>query len=180
MTMTRTRLAALAAALTLALGGARMAPAADCGELKHLTWLLGHWRAAAGERVIREYWAPVSTETWEGFSETRAAAPGGGGVTAGSGEGAGGGDAAGVVIESESLRLVELAGEVFYLAKVGHNPLPIAFRLTECGEGLAVFENPAHDFPRRLEYRLVGSALIVRVSDGAEGGQGFTLEFARN
>ncbi len=176
MTTMRIRLAGLAAALTLTLGGARMAPAADCSELKHLTWLLGHWRAEAGERVIREYWAPVSTDSWEGFGDTRAAAPGG----ESAGAGAGGGDAAGTIIESESLRLVRMAGEVFYIAKVGHNPLPIAFRLRECGEGLAVFENPAHDFPRRLEYRLIGDALTVRVSDGVEGGQGFTLNFKRD
>jgi hypothetical protein len=152
-----------------------MAPAADCGELKQLTWLLGHWRAEAGERVIRESWAPVSTETWEGYGTTRAAAPGGG--AAGEGVAAGG---EGAVLESESLRLVQMAGEVFYIAKVGHNALPVAFRLSECGEGFAVFVNPAHDFPRRLEYRLAGDALSVRVSDGSEGGQGFTLNFKRD
>jgi hypothetical protein len=73
-----------------------------------------------------------------------------------------------------------MAGEVFYIAKVAHNPLPIAFKLSECGEGLAVFTNPAHDFPRRLEYRLAGDALSVQVSDGTEGGKGFTLNFKRD
>ncbi len=165
MTM-RSRLAAGAAAFTLTLGAARMAPAADCHALKHLTWLLGSWRAEAGTRVISEHWAAVSTETWEGFGETRAAAPGG--------------EAAGAVVESESLRLVEMAGEVFYIAKVAHNLLPAAFRLGECGEGYAVFENPDHDFPRRIAYRLDGGRLIVEVSDGEVGGKGFTLNFTRN
>ena len=159
-----TRLAALAAALTLSLGVASMSPATECHALKHLTWLLGSWRTEVEGRVISEHWAAVSTETWEGFGQTRAAAPPG---------------EPGAAVDSESLRLVEMAGEVFYLAKVAHNPVPTAFRLSECGEGFAVFENPEHDFPRRLEYRIEGNGLTVRVSDGVDGGKGFTLRFNR-
>jgi hypothetical protein len=41
-----------------------------------------------------------------------------------------------------------------------------------------VFENPAHDFPKKLEYQLTGQeTFTVRVSDGAE--RGFTLAFTR-
>jgi len=142
-----------------------MAQAADCHALKHLTWLLGSWRAEAGGRAIREHWAPVSTETWEGYGETRA-------------RGAEG--APGDLLESETLRLVEMAGEVYYIAKVAHNALPVAFRLTQCGPSHAVFENPAHDFPRRIAYRLEQGTLIAEVSDGEVGGKGFTLHFERD
>jgi hypothetical protein len=78
----------------------------------------------------------------------------------------------------EELRLVEMDGGVFYVAKVSHNELPVAFRLVECGADRLVFANPAHDFPRRLEYdRQADGRLSVRVSDGAS--QGFTLVFVR-
>jgi hypothetical protein len=55
---------------------------------------------------------------------------------------------------------------------------PVAFRLTACDEGRLVFENPTHDFPRRVEYRRVDATrLAVDVSDGA--GRGFRLDFRR-
>ena len=52
----------------------------------------------------------------------------------------------------EHLRLVYMGDGVFYIPKVAHNELPIAFRQTsEAGAMPVVFENPAHDFPDLLE-----------------------------
>jgi hypothetical protein len=80
---------------------------------------------------------------------------------------------------AEDLRLLAMGGGVFYVSKVTHNELPVAFRLTSCTDGFFVFENAAHDFPRRLEYRLgADGALTVNESDGAE--RGFQHEFRRN
>ncbi len=71
-----------------------------------------------------------------------------------------------------------MADGVYYLSKVTHNELPVAFRLSECADGRFVFVNPAHDFPKRLDYVREGEdRLKVRVSDGAD--KGFTLDFAR-
>lgn len=85
----------------------------------------------------------------------------------------------GAVVDSEALRLLQLADAVFYVAKVAHNPYPVGFRLTECGDGLLVFENPQHDFPRRLRYeRTTVDRMTVTVSDG--GAQSFELRFVRH
>ncbi len=79
---------------------------------------------------------------------------------------------------AEELRLVEMADGVFYIAKVTHNELPVAFRLSECADGRFAFVNPTHDFPKRLDYVRQGEdRLVVRVSDGAD--KGFTLNFTR-
>jgi hypothetical protein len=150
------------AALALTTGGAAMAQADDCHALKQLTWLLGIWRCETEARQVHERWAAVSTETWEGYGETRAR---------------GRADAPGALLESETLRLVEMAGEVYYIAKVAHHPLPVAFRLTQCGPGFAIFENRAHDFPRVIAYRLEKGTLIAEVGDGEAGGRSFTLRF---
>jgi hypothetical protein len=78
----------------------------------------------------------------------------------------------------ESLRLVAMSGGVYYIAKVSHNAYPVAFALSACSDGRLVFENPTHDFPRRLEYTFTApDAMTVRVSDG--GAKGFVLEFRR-
>lgn len=161
----RRSLALLATLFALSTGGARLAAAADCHALKELTWLLGTWRVETETRQVYERWAAISTETWEGYGETRA-------------RGAEG--APGELLESEALRLVEMAGEVYYLAKVAHNPLPVAFRLTQCGPSFAVFENRAHDFPRVIAYRLEKGTLIAEVSDGEAGGRSFTLRFTQD
>jgi hypothetical protein len=71
-----------------------------------------------------------------------------------------------------------MAGGVFYISKVTHNELPVAFKLNHCADGRFVFDNPAHDFPRRLEYAPgPDGGLTVKVSDGAD--KGFSLNFSR-
>jgi hypothetical protein len=154
----RMKLAFGAGYLALAMTGP--AAASDCGSLDSLRWLLGDWRAEGGATTLHESWRAAGPRTFEGVGTERAA-----------------GD--GAVKGEETLRLVEMSDSVFYVAKVAHNELPVAFRLNQCGDGRFVFANPAHDFPRRIEYRQEqDDRLSVHVSDGAA--KGFTLEFARN
>jgi ketosteroid isomerase-like protein len=133
--------------------------AGDCATLDSLAWLPGEWIAEGEKSTFRESWAARGPRTWEGQgSETSKTKP--------------------ADVSSEELRLVEMKGGVFYIAKVSHNPLPVAFHLSECGDGRFTFVNPAHDFPRRIDYVRQGDdRLDVRVSDGA--GDGFTLNFIR-
>jgi hypothetical protein len=135
------------------------ASASACGSLDPMQWLLGEWLADGDKNTWRESWTAISPKTWEGRgTETSKSDPG--------------------KQSSEELRIVEMDGSVFYLAKVTHNELPVPFRLVECGDGRLVFANPAHDFPRRLEYeRQADGRLHVSISDGAD--KGFTLDFAR-
>jgi hypothetical protein len=87
------------------------------------------------------------------------------------------------VVNYETLRLVAMSDGVFYIAKVTHNELPVPFRLTQCSEGVAIFENLAHDAPQRLIYTVLeGSApgdaeLEVRVE--GDGMNDFSLLFHR-
>lgn len=138
---------------------APLATAGECRTLEPLAWLLGEWVAGGAKSTFRESWLARGPQTWEGRGvETSKADP--------------------ARSSAEELRLVEMAGGVFYISKVTHNDLPVAFRLSECADGRFVFVNPAHDFPKRLDYLRDGEdRLQVRVSDGAD--QGFTLDFAR-
>ncbi len=145
-------------ALVLA-GWAGLASASECSSLASLEWLQGEWLAEGARTTWRETWTVTGPNTWEGRGiEVSREEP--------------------TKQSVEDLRLVEMGGSVFYLAKVTHNELPVPFRLIECGDGRLVFANPAHDFPRRLDYqRQPDGRLQVRVSDGAA--KGFTLDFAR-
>ncbi len=146
--------------LALLLGALPWPALADgCASLGELRWLLGDWTADGDLKSFHESWAERGPHTFEGSGIERTKTDG-------------------AIKGSEALRLLEMAGEVFYVSKVTHNVLPVAFRLTGCEQDRFVFENPAHDFPRVLEYRREGDdRLVVRVSDGAD--KGFTLEFRR-
>ena len=45
--------------------------------------------------------------------------------------------------------------EIFYLDKVEPNEFPIGFKLVVYSDSLAVLKNLTHDFPTRIEYRLL-------------------------
>lgn len=67
----------------------------------------------------------------------------------------------------EKLSLVVRDGAVHYVADTPQNPQPVAFRLTGISDTSIAFENPEHDFPKKIEYRRDGErALTVRISAG--------------
>jgi len=103
-----------------------------CDSLDTVRWILGKWLAQDDNTFTYETWRQISPRTFEGMGEVTRKA----------------------TMEKQSmetLRLVEMSGEIFYLAKVGHNALPIAFKLVHCADEVVIFENPLHDFPKRLE-----------------------------
>ncbi len=154
--MRKAALSVTAAALALS---TLPAIAGECRTLESLSWLLGEWVAEGAKSTFRESWVARGPQTWEG-SGVEASKTGPANTSA------------------EDLRLVEMTDGVFYIAKVSHNRLPVAFRLSECADGRFAFVNPTHDFPKRLDYARQGEdRLVVRVSDGAD--EGFTLNFTR-
>lgn len=123
-----------------------------CSSLTQLNWLVGEWQTEKSASFVNENWQKVSDDTFEGQGKTNSS--------------------------SESLRLVQMADEVFYLAKVSHNPLPVAFKLSHCKNKQFVFENMQHDFPNKIEYRKINSNVLqVIVSDKAE--KSFTIQLYR-
>jgi hypothetical protein len=133
------------------------ADAAACDSLDTARWVLGTWIADDGENSVIEEWRSVGGGTFEGSSRTVSRRTG-------------------AVVGSESLRLVAMASVVYYIAKVSHNAYPVAFALTACTAGRLVFENPGHDFPKRIVYSMrPDDGIDVEVSDGRD--QGFTLRF---
>jgi hypothetical protein len=130
----------------------------NCDTLAGISWLTGNWISKNSKRIIVENWEKVSENTYEGYSETRSMDKKN-------------------VLNFESLRLVSMSGGIFYMAKVSHNQLPIAFKLTQCSDSLAVFENPDHDFPKKIQYRLVSTdKIIVLVGSQANG---FKINFKK-
>jgi len=73
---------------------------------------------------------------------------------------------------SEKLRLYKRSGTVFYQAIVTsqNEGKPVDFRLISCRGGKAIFQNPDHDFPQQISYKLVsGNKLNVTISGNQNG-----------
>jgi hypothetical protein len=114
-----------------------------------LAWLAGAWvgtRGEGGATSIEERWSPPLGGAMLGVSRT---------VSRGS------------MRAFEFLRIVERDGSLVYIAQPGGAP-PTEFVLTEAGGKRAVFENPRHDFPKRIAYEV-----------SADGGLSAPIGFTR-
>lgn len=81
------------------------------------------------------------------------------------------------VVAFEFLRIEARADGIFYVAQPGGRP-PTEFRLTGWDGTEAIFENPQHDFPRRILYRRAPDNVVIAKVDGGPGtsGQEFTFK----
>lgn len=115
--------------------------------LGQFAWLVGTWATRDA--------GPLTLETWQTAR---------GGVMLGNGQSVGDGR----TVSAETQRIV--AGPpVALVAWPDGAPQPTTFVLASVGPQEAVFTNPGHDFPQRIQYRRSGSALAVTLTGVAKG-----------
>jgi len=140
------------AALALLLGAAAPEPSPVSApgpySVDRLGWMAGEWVSESNDRWTEEQWSAPR-----------------GGLMLGLGR-LGKYDRA---MGFEFMRIaVEADGRILFWGAPG-GQAPVAFRLVEQNANSAVFENPRHDFPKRVAYRRDGNRLIATVSgDGGE------------
>lgn len=136
--MMRTVVAGAVVLLAGALPGWGQAPA-----LGNLAFMAGCWNGEArrGAAIIKEHWTAPTANVMLGTTRY----------------------IAGDSTLSWEFTLIEggAAGVVMTPHPSGQAPVP--FRLVGGATGAAVFENPAHDFPQRIAYRLEADTLVVRI-----------------
>ena len=145
------RSTALAVVIVLSL------PAAATGQLDRLAWLAGCWQIARGDEVIDEQWMPPRGGVMLGMSRTVRA----GRTTA---------------TEFVTLRVSD--GHVAYEANPSGQK-PTSFPATMVSADRAVFENPAHDYPRRIIYERTGDDGLVAAIDDGSGAKRVEYPFRR-
>lgn len=143
------------------------APKAAKGDLKQLAWLEGRFTAAVGGEKpseSEEHWGPAGGGAMLGTART---------VTSGK------------MTSFEFLRIVERDGGLVYVAQPGGGPA-VEFVLTELTATRALFENPQHDYPKRIVYEHLPAAqggkdgLRTEISDaGGSRAMSATYERAR-
>lgn len=83
---------------------------------------------------------------------------------------------------SERVALTNTKDGIFYTSTVEdqNNKQPIAFKMTKGEDNIFIFENPEHDFPKRIVYRFVtNDSLHAFIDDGTEAGKKQNFYFKR-
>lgn len=117
--------------------------------LSDLSWMAGRWQTAAGGRVqIEEHWMAPAGSSMLGMSRTVA------------------GDK---TVEFEYVRVEQRADGIYYVAHPKARCPGTDFKLTGLTGVQAVFENPAHDFPKRIIYQKGADGSLTASIDGGAG-----------
>jgi Domain of unknown function (DUF6265) len=77
-------------------------------------------------------------------------------------------------IVTERVALTNTKEGILYTSTVEdqNNKQPIAFKMTKGEDSIYIFENPEHDFPKRIVYRFVtADSLHAFIDDGTEAGK---------
>ena len=127
--------------------------------LADLSWISGNWQTApGGRRQIEEHWTQAAGGSMMGMSRTVA------------------GDK---TVEFEYLRIEQRADGVYYVAHPKARCPGTDFKLTRASATEAVFENPQHDFPKRIIYRKTGDDGLTATVDAGEGSKAMSFVFQR-
>jgi hypothetical protein len=118
-------------------------------QITDLAWLSGDWETAPGSGQIDEHWTRVAGGTLFGMSRTVANNK---------------------TVFYEYLRIEARGTDIFYVAHPRGRQPGTDFKLVQLNGQEAVFENLAHDFPKRIRYRKnADGTLTARVEgDGTE------------
>jgi len=127
--------------------------------LADIAWISGDWQTAPGGRAqIEEHWTPVAGATMMGMSRTVAGEK---------------------TVEFEYLRIEQRADGIYYVAHPKARCPGTDFKLTRASATEAVFENPQHDFPKRIIYRKAADDALTASIDGGEGTKAMSFAFKR-
>jgi hypothetical protein len=126
-------------------------------DVQSLTWLTGCWRSADGS--VTEQWMKPEGGTMLGMNRTVAA---------------------GKTVAWEFLRIVQDENGTVSFIALPSGQKETAFRLTKSGDREATFENPDHDFPQRVIYRLREDGSLLGRIEGISKGKHKSADFPLN
>lgn len=134
-------------------------PAPAKAVIGDLAWLAGDWIGTRSSgSSIEERWSPPRGGALLAVSRTV--------------------NTSGRMVGFEYLRIVERDGGLVYIAQPGGRSAT-EFVLTELGPSRAVFDNPRHDYPKRIVYELSAEGMLIATTGYMKGGTPRRFEFAR-
>lgn len=134
-------------------------PAPAKAAIGDLDWLAGAWVGTRGSgSSIEERWSPPLGGAMLAVSRTV--------------------NTSDKMVAFEYLRIVERDGGLVYVAQPG-GAAPTEFVLTELTTTRAVFDNPRHDYPKRIVYELSAEGGLSATIGFTKGGTPRRFEFER-
>jgi hypothetical protein len=134
-------------------------PAAVSGQraatIEDLAGMAGCWERSTPNSVITEQWMKPAGNSMIGMGRTVR-----NGKTTG----------------YEFMRLEARSDGIYFVALPRENAVETAFKLIRSTSGEFVFENPEHDFPQRVIYRIDGDRLSGRI-EGNNKGKPMSIDF---
>ncbi len=124
-------------------------------SLKDTAWLAGCWTGGTGGRQVDEQWMAPGGGAMLGMSRTVAK---------------------GRTVASEFIQLREEGPDVFYIAKPADQP-EARFKLVAADASQLRFENPNHDFPQVITYKLESGGKLLAQIQGKSNGKPLTIDF---
>ena len=121
----------------------------------NLDWFVGHWCSDRNGEYIEEEWLAPRGDMLLGLSRTVKGAK---------------------TASFEYLRIEWQAGIPSYIAQPQGNP-PVPFKWVAGGADWARFENPANDFPKRVEYRRTPQGLHAEIAGPGRDGKELVIPF---
>ena len=125
----------------------------DYDELEKANWIIGNWEKSDSLGTLKEIWKQLDDSTFAGKSyyiinkkDT---------------------------IHNESIELMQDGDHLIYTATVTgeNNDASIPFQMTIDEDSLLVFENPKHDYPQKIEYRLDKKNILTAKISGKQKGK---------
>lgn len=127
-------------------------------KISDLGWLAGCWETRKPDTgfILSEQWMKPE-----------------GGMMIGMGRTVNGGRA----VDWEFMRIEQRGDGLAFVAKPKANKDETTFSMIRMSESEVVFENPTHDFPQRVSYRLAPADSLVPRIEGTVGGKLKSIEF---
>lgn len=134
----------------------------DYEELEKANWMLGEWEKTDSLGTLREIWERLDDSTFVGLSyyiqnekDT---------------------------LHNEQVELMQNGEHLIYTATIKgeNNDSPIPFQMTKDEDSLLVFENPKHEYPQKIQYKLMKNGSLITTISGKQNGKNTAENYPMN
>lgn len=145
------------ASAVLALSSLGLASDAPAMKIESLQWLGGAWRSQRGGATVEEQWMAPRGKSMLGMSRTVAREK---------------------TSDFEFLRIEERDGKLVYIAQP-RGGAATEFAATSLNNDEVLFENPQHDFPKKIRYRRVSPECVTASVEDETGNKKIEFPYCR-
>jgi hypothetical protein len=121
-------------------------------KIKASHWLLGKWALQSEQGILEETWKSVNDSTFEGTSYFIKGKD---------------------TLHNETILLQQKGENLIYKATIKgeNNDEAVSFPLTSTTEKNLVFENPKHNYPQKINYKLANTNTLIAKISGKQAGK---------